>query len=188
MDTAQYESLPPTLPVREVRYLLSEKGMRTRRVTIATARLSSPKSTLLDPGRYPGGRVAELYGSRWRAETHFAELKTALKMRRLKSKTPGGVRKELAIYCLVYNLVHAVMAGAAARQNTTPGRVSFLDALRWLLTAAPGEPPPDLVINPRRPGRHEPRVIKDLQDTYRKMVLPRADMKKQLNQWGGRPK
>ena len=89
---------------------------------------------------------------------------------------------------LVYNLVRAVMAEAAARQHATPDRVSFTDALRWLLAAAPGEPVPDLVINPRRPGRHEPRVIKDLQDTHRKMVLPRGVMKKQLHKWGRRPK
>lgn len=180
MTPRQLDALPATLLVREVRYLLADKGMRTRRVTVAT--------TLLDPLLYPKEKVAELYGTRWRVETHFAQLKTTLKMRRLKSQTPDGVRKELAVYCLVYNLVHAAVAQAADRQRTTPDRVSFLDALRWLLAAAPGEPPPDLVINPRRPGRHEPRVIKDLQDTYRKMVLPRHVMKKQLHKWGGRPK
>jgi hypothetical protein len=121
-------------------------------------------------------------------ETHLAELKTTLKMRRLRSTTPDGVRKELAMYCLVYNLVRTVIARAAARQAITPDRVSFVDALRWLLAAEPGEPPADLVTNPRRLGRHEPRVIKDLQDTYRKMVLPRSEMKKQLHLWRGRPK
>ena len=180
MTAAQLDSLPATLTVREVRYLLKEKGMRARHVTVAT--------TLLDPRAYPARKVAELYGMRWRAETHFAQLKTVMRMRKLKSMTPAGTRKELAVYCLVYNLVHAVMARAAARQNTDPDRVGFLDALRWLLTAAPGEAAPDLVINPRRPGRHEPRVIKDLQDTYRKMVLPRDEMKKQLHLWRGRPK
>jgi len=180
MTAEQFGSLPPTLPVREVRYQLAEKGMRTRRVTVAT--------TLLDPKLYPKDKVAELYGLRWRAETHFAELKTTLKMRKLKSRTADGVRKELAVYCLVFNLVRAVTARAAARQATTPDRVGFLDALRWLLTAEPGEPVPDLVVNPRRAGRHEPRVIKDLQDTFRKMVLSRALMKKQLRKWGGRPK
>jgi hypothetical protein len=180
MTAAQLESLPATLLVREVRYRLAEKGMRTRQVTVAT--------TLLDPRAYPREKVAELYRLRWTVETHLAELKTMMRMRKLKSRTPEGVRKELAVYCLVYNLVHAVMAQAAARQRTTPDRMSFLDALRWLLTAAPAEPVPDLLINPRRPGRHEPRVIKDLQDTYRKMVLPRTAMKKQLHKWGGRPK
>jgi hypothetical protein len=79
----------------------------------------------------------------------------------------------------VYNLVRAVMLRAAARQGTTPDRVSFLDALRWLLSAAaPGQGVAPLLINPRREGRHQPRVIKDLQDTYRKMTLPRSQMRR----------
>ena len=100
-------------------------------------------------------------------------------MRRVKSRTADGVRKELACYGIVYNLVRAVMARAAARQGTTPGRVSFLDAVRWLISAAaPGQDEPPLVLNPRREGRHEPRVVKDLQDTYRKMTLPRKQMRR----------
>jgi hypothetical protein len=100
-------------------------------------------------------------------------------MRRVKSQTPDGVRKELAVYCLVYNLVRAVMLRAAARQGTTPDRVSFIDALRWLLSAAaPGGDVTPLVINPRREGRDEPRVIKNLRDDYRKMTLPRAQMRR----------
>ena len=70
------------------------------------------------------------------------------------------------------------MVRAAARQGTTPDRVSFLDAVRWLLSAGPGDDLPDLVINPKRDGRHEPRVVKDLQDTYRKMTLPRRQMRR----------
>ncbi len=74
------------------------------------------------------------------------------------------------------------MLKAAARQNTTPDRISFIDALRWLLSAAtPGQGVTPLVINPRREGRHEPRVIKDLQDTYRKMTLPRSQMRRRLD-------
>lgn len=168
---AEFDALPAELLVRELRYHLTGRGRRTRVVTIAT--------TLLDPALYPKEKVAELYGLRWSVETHFAELKTTLRMRRVKSHTPDGVRKELAVYCLVYNLVRAVMVRAAARQGTTPDRVSFIDALRWLLSAAtPGEEVAALVINPRREGRHEPRVVKDLQDTYRKMTLPRAQMRR----------
>jgi hypothetical protein len=170
MTAAQWESLPAELEVRELRYHLKGRGRRTRVVTIAT--------TLLDPKRYPKEKVAELYGLRWSVETHFAELKTTLRMRRVKSQTPDGVRKELAVYCLVYNLVRNIMLKAAVRQNTTPDRISFIDALRWLLSAAtPGQDVTPLVINPRREGRHEPRVIKDLQDTYRKITLPRSQMR-----------
>ena len=158
--------------MRELRYTLACKGQRTRVVTVAT--------TLLDPALYPREKVAELYGVRWRVETHFAQLKTTLRMRKVKSRTPDGVRKELAVYCLAYNLVHAVMVRAARRQGVTPWRISFVDAVRWLLTAAPGEDVPDLVVNPHRPNRHEPRVIKDLQDTYRKMTKPRGDLRKAL--------
>jgi hypothetical protein len=115
---------------------------------------------------------------RWSVETHFLELKTTLKMRRVKSRTAAGVEKELAVYCLVYNLVRTVMVRAAQRQGVTPDRISFVDAVRWLTTAAPGEELPDLVVNERRDGRDEPRVIKDLQDTYRKMTRSRKELRR----------
>jgi hypothetical protein len=79
------------------------------------------------------------------------------------------VRKELAAYCPAYNLVHAVMARAAARQGTTPDRVSFVDALRWLLTATPGEDVAGLIVNPTRAGRWCPRVLKHTTRSYPKM-------------------
>jgi hypothetical protein len=175
---ARFDALPAELLVRELRYHVDGgRGRRTRVVTIAT--------TLLDPALYPKDKVAGLYGLRWSVETHFAELKTTLRMRRVKSHTPDGVRKELAVYCLVYNLVRGVMLRAAERQGTTPDRVSFVDALRWLTSAAASaagaDVPPPLVINPRRAGRDEPRVIKNLRDNYRKMTKPRAQMRRRLD-------
>lgn len=180
MTLAQHEALPATLRVREVRYRLAKKGQRTRMVTIAT--------TLLDPVRYPKEQIIRLYGVRWRVETHLGELKTTLQMRQIKCKTVEGAKKELAVYCLVYNLVHAVMLTAAARQHVEPQRISFLDTIRWLRSAEAGADLPGLVINPRRPDRHEPRVIKDLKDSYRKMVKPRDILKRELHLWGGIPK
>ena len=123
--------------------------------------------------------MAELYSVRWEVETHFAELKTTLKMRKLKCKTEDGIGKELAVYCLVYNLVRAVMVKAAAKQGVTPDRISFIDTVRWLTLADIGEEIPPLVINKKR-DRHEPRVIKDLQDTYRKMTRSRSELRKTL--------
>jgi len=98
----------------------------------------------------------------------------------LKSKTAEGVLKELAVYALVYNLVHLLMLRAAQRQQVQPDRISFIDTVRWLIRAEPGEPLPDLGINPYRPGRHEPRVVKDREDTYAKMTRPRAVLRKEL--------
>src|SRR5205085_8006985 len=118
-------------------------------------------------------------GVRWQVETHFAELKTTLKMRKLKCKTEEGIRKEMAIYCLVYNLVHAVMVKAAMQQGVTPDRISFIDTIRWLCLADLGEAIPRLVVNKKR-NRHEPRVIKDLPDSYNKMTKPRSVLRKEL--------
>lgn len=179
MIDEQYASLPATLPVRELRYWLPRKGQRTACVTMAT--------TLLDPVVYPKEKITALYQVRWSVETHFAELKTTLKMRRVKSQTAEGVRKELAAYALVYNLVHAVMLEAARRQGVAVGRISFVDTVRWLLSARPGEEMPKLVVNPDRPDRHEPRVIKDLQDTYRKMTKPRQELRKGLKKQAKTP-
>jgi hypothetical protein len=169
MTAEQWAAMPQWLEVRELRYTLRANGQRTHVVTIAT--------TLLDETTYPHADVAELYGMRWRVETRFSELKTTLKMRKLKSKSAEGVLKELAVYCLVYNMVRAVTTAAGLRQKVSPERISFIDALRWLLWTEPGAPIPNLIVNPLRPNRHEPRAIKDLQDTYRKLTKPRKELR-----------
>ena len=174
----QFRELPEEMLIRELRFVIEGAGGRTRGVTIAT--------TLLDPELYPKEKIAELYGLRWRVETHFAELKTTLKMRRIKCRTAAGVQKEMVVYCIVYNLAHAVMQEAAVKQKTTPDRISFIDTVRWMLSARPGEELPKLLINPRREGRHQPRVVKDRHDGYQRMTRPRREMNKNPANWPGR--
>ena len=174
MSQEQYDGLPDSLLVRELRFILPRRGQRTLVVTVAT--------TLLDPLLYPKEKIVQLYGVRWRVETHLGQLKTTLKMRKVKSKTSQGVLKELTVYALVYNLVHTVMVHAARQQGVEPQRISFIDTLRWLLSAAPCEPLGELVVIPYRPDRHEPRVVKDQQDTYTKMCRPRDILRKELKQ------
>jgi IS4 transposase len=176
MKKEQWLLVPATLLVRQLRYTIKAKGQRTQVVTIAT--------TLLDPELYPRDEIAALYGVRWTIETHFAELKTTLKMRKVKSQTPLGTQKEVAVYCLVYNLIHVIMLEAAARQRVAPDRISFIDAVRWLQTADPGEEMPELVVNPKRKDRHEPRVVKDRHDSFPRMTRPRAKLRKALKKQG----
>ena len=176
----QYAQLPDQLVVRETRYRLVRPGYRTRWIYLV--------STLLDPVAYPQAELARLYGLRWQIETHFRELKTTLKMRRLKSQTPQGVLKELAVGSLVDNLVRAVMLAAAARQKVEPSRISFLDTLRWLLSAHPGDVLPPLRVNPKRPGRHEPRAVKDWRESYPKLTIPRVRCRVLLDDWRGKVK
>ncbi len=148
----QFAALPASLLVRELRYDVGRPGYRTRSVTLVT--------TLTDADAYPLASLAELYGIRWDVELNLRHLKTTMKMDVLKCKTADGVLKELAVYGLVYNLVRAVMVEASRRQGEPVRRMSFVDALRWLaaLDGIAGLPP--LVVNPSRPGRVQPRVVK----------------------------
>jgi hypothetical protein len=78
----------------------------------------------------------------------------------LRCKTVNGILKELAVYALVYNLVRVVLLEAARRQGREVVRVGFVDALRWVVTSDGVGELPALMVNPDRPGRVEPRVLK----------------------------
>ncbi len=103
-----------------------------------------------------------------------------MKMEVLKCETVNGVLKELAVFVLIYNLVRLVMLEASQRQEVEVDRISFIDALRWLMSALPGDPLYHLVVNPHRPGRYEPRVKKRRPKNYRLMNRPRRELKKAL--------
>ena len=84
------------------------------------------------------------------------------------------------MYALVYNLVRLVMVEASRRQGVVVDRISFVDALRWLAEARPGETLPRLVVNPDRPDRVEPRVRKRRPKQYPLMTKPRSELRKTL--------
>ena len=115
------------------------------------------------------------------SETNFGHLKTTMKMDVLKCKTVEGVLRELQVFALIYNMVRQVLLEAAGRQGVDVRRISFIDALRWLQTARPGDPLPTLVVNPRRPNRLEPRVRKRRPKQYPLMQKSRRQMKKELD-------
>jgi hypothetical protein len=170
MDAATWQSLPPRLTVRIVRYHVPRKGYRTRVPYVAT--------TLLDRLAYPPATIVRLYGHRWNIETCFNQLKTHAKMNTLKSQTLDGVIKELIMYLIVWNLVRMTMARFAAAAGISVWRVSFIDALRWL-AALLATPPTTaaLLINPTRPGRWEPRTLKRRLKRYDMLNEPRANLK-----------
>jgi len=84
------------------------------------------------------------------------------------------------MFAVVYNLIRLVMLEASRRQQAPLERISFVDAWRWLRTAKPGTPLPPLVVNPDRPGRFEPRVLKRRPKQYPLMTKPRAQLRKLL--------
>ena len=172
MDEATWLRLPDALLVRELRYRIQQRGRRPRVITLVT--------TLLDPVRYPATELAELYQSRWQIEVNFRHLKTTMGMEVLRCKRVAGVLKELYMFAIVYNLVRLVMLEASRRQEVPLDRISFIDALRWLRDTAPGTPLSDLVVNPRRPNRLEPRVLKRRKKEYTLMTKPRHVLRKAL--------
>ena len=176
MSVDSFAALPPTLRVRELEYAIVRPGFRVRQVTLVT--------TLLDSQVYTRQQLAEVYGLRWTIETCFDHLKTSMNMDVLRCQTVCGVMKELTMFLLVYNLVRMTMCAAARRQGVQPDRISFVDALRWLATARPNDPLPDLVINPLRPGRVEPRARKRRPKEYDLLNKPRATLKQLLANQG----
>jgi hypothetical protein len=172
MSAESFAQLPATLRVRELRYTLARPGFRVRQVTLVT--------TLLDPQLYTKQHLAEVYGLRWTIETGFDHLKTTMNMNVLRCQSVAGVMKELTMFLLAYNLVRMTMCEAARRQGVPPERISFVDALRWLATARVGDSLPDLVINPMRPGRLEPRAIKRRPKQYPLLNEPRHTLTQRL--------
>ena len=126
--------------------------------------------------------LAELYRLRWRVETDLKHLKITMKMDVLRCETVEGVLKELAVFALAYNLVRSVMMESARRRGVAPERVSFVDALRWLGGGDSGHDGhgATLWINPERPGRAEPRVVKRRPKQWPRMMAPRTELRKRL--------
>ena len=177
MSREQYDALPESILVREVRRTVTRPGLGHVTLTIVT--------TLTDAKRYPAGDLLELRLRRWDVETGIGHLKTTMGMDVLHCKTEQGVRKELAAFCLVYNLVRAVMLEASRRQEVPVSRISFADVLHWMRHARPGDVMPAFVVNPHRPDRAEPRCRKRRPKQYDLMNQPREVLRERLRKKHG---
>jgi hypothetical protein len=174
MTPALFAALPAALCVRELRYRVAQAGFRTRTITLVT--------TLLEADLDPADALADLYRCRWQVETNLRHLKQTMGLEVLHCQRLAGVMKELTVFALVYNLVRIVMLEAAKRQGVALDRISFVDAVRWLSTARPGEPLPPLVVNPHRPDRVEPRAVKRRPKPYPLLMKPRRVARHALRQ------
>jgi hypothetical protein len=166
--------LPAVLCVRELRYRVAQAGFRTQTVTLVT--------TLLEVDLSPADALAELYHRRWHVEINLRHLKQTIGLDVLHGQRLVGILKELTVFALVYNLVRMVMLAAAKRQGVALERISFVDALRWLSTARPGDSLPPLVVNPHRPDRVEPRAVKRRPKPYPLLTKPRREARTALKQ------
>lgn len=172
MSAQDYATLPESITVRELEYRIETPGHRTRHVSLVT--------TLLDDAKYTAEDLAEFYRRRWQIEVNLRHLKQTMGMDVLRCKTPDGVLKEMLMFALVYNLVCSVTYQAAQRQGVSADRISFIDALRWLRTWSPSRELIELIVNPYRPGRCEPRVLKRRPKQYSLMNQPREVLRNRM--------
>lgn len=176
MDPREFAQLPDRLKVRQIRYRIMAKGYRTQSVVVVT--------TLLDGEKYPLDELATLYGERWEVETSFRHLKQTLRMDVLRCQTRDGVCKEIYIYGVVYNMVRTIMVKAGILQGVPPERISFIDVVRCLgIASLDLDSVPRFVMNPHRPGRHQPRAVKRRPKQYARLTHPRSKMSKVMREW-----
>ena len=124
--------------------------------------------------------MARLYGLRWRVETNLRHLKQTLGMNVLRCQTVDGVNKEVWVYVMIFNLICREMVRAASRQKVEPDRISFIDTLDVMRHSPELLGLVDILVNPWRPGRDEPRVVKRRKDCYRYMTRPREELRQEL--------
>jgi DDE family transposase len=172
MAQSDWDALPASITVRELRRTVVRPGLGKITLTLVT--------TLLDAKKYPPQDLLELRLRRWDVETNLRHLKTTMGLDVLHCKSEAGVRKELAVFSIVYNLVRLVMLEAADRQQVAVSRISFADAYKWMRHARPADELPTLIVNPSRPNRIEPRCKNRRAKQYDLMNKPRAQLRKLL--------
>ena len=99
-------------------------------------------------------------------------------MAHVRAKDVTGVRKEILAFVLLYNLIRHVMQQAAVQQDEDPDRISFIDAMRWLLCSSPGEPIPKLIVNPIRVRPSPPRKLKSGRRRFPQLNGTRRELSK----------
>ena len=172
LSAQEWNQVPKTMIVRILRRRIEQPGFRTRQLTLVT--------TLLEAQWYPAQELFELYFQRWRLEMCLDDLKTTLRMEKLKCRAPRLVQKELLLFLIAHNFLRWMMAQAAQTGPTPLVRISFkgtLDAFRqWSAALAQVRGPGKLAKQkaiwrqllqiiaadplPERPGRREPRAVK----------------------------
>ena len=188
MSPEQYETIPETLTLREVKFQVTVPGRRTETITVVT--------TLTDPKAYSREDLAELYGFRWHVELDIRQIKQTLHLDHVRCKTPAMVQRELWVTVLAYNLVRKVIATSAAVHHKPPRQLGFTFACQSLLAAwmvlATGACRDRRALYTltlahiaahevaNRPGRIEPRVLKRRRHRYPLMQRPREQLRLEL--------
>jgi hypothetical protein len=188
MTDAEYQTIPETLTVREIRVRVAEPGFRVETLVVVT--------TLTDAAVYDTEAIGDLYRKRWQVELDIRALKVSLQMEYLRCRSPFMIDKELWANVLSYNLVRKVATQAARLHNRHPRAISFtatkqaVEAAWQPLSTAPAAQQLELgqhllkeLSKQRvgdRPNRCEPRAVKRRPKAQALLTQPRAEAKAEL--------
>lgn len=153
-------------------------------------------STFLDVKEYPKQDLATIYSRRWDIEINLRSIKSVMGMDMLSCKTPAMIRKEIGIHFLAYNCIRLIMAEACVKYDVLPWQVSFKGTVQLIDEFTPhflnsNEEKSKKIYNEmlrlvvknkvgNRPGRVEPRVIKQRPKPFATMQTPRIIAKARL--------
>ena len=147
-------------------------------------------TSLLDNKKYPAKAIVELYVRRWLIETLFRVFKINFSSDILRSQSPDGIRKEIIARLIAINIVRAIILEASIEHKVDPQRISFVGALRVIISFSPALATSSFwqlpqiyqamfteiasAIVPERPGRVEPRTVRREWKHYPSMKITRA--------------
>lgn len=153
-------------------------------------------TTFLNSKAQEKEELAAIYKMRWQIELGIDNIKTTMNMDMLSCKTPEMVRKEIGVHLLAYNMIRILMAEACQKHGSLPFNVSFKGTIQLLNSFMPYfvnstvkrnrllyNKLLQLIVKNKignRPGRVEPRLIKQRQKPFKTLKKPRSIEKGKL--------
>jgi hypothetical protein len=146
--------------------------------------------------KYHKKELAQIYERRWDVEINLNSIKTIMNMNFLSCKTPSMVRKEIGIHFLAYNFIRIIIAVACEKNNMFPWKISFKGTVQLIHSFMPHfinsneeknkilySEMLKLIIKNKvgnRPGRIEPRAVKQRPKAFPSLSKPRMVEKMRL--------
>lgn len=176
MSIEDYQRYPKEIRVREV---------KVRQKILVT--------TFMAPRKTTKNMLGKLYFQRWHVELDLRNIKTTLGMEMLSCKSAEMCEKELWVYVLAYNLIRLLMAESALRAHLQPRQLSFKHALQMWIAWSQRKHKSNatehtetlffLIAQIRvgdRPGRIEPRAVKQRPKAFPRLQAPRKEERERL--------
>jgi hypothetical protein len=187
VDRKLLRALPKALAIREITHQVKIRGFRPKKIKLFT--------TFLDSKVYKKEELVDLYYDRWNCELDLRNIKSVLGLNQLSCKTPLMLEKEIWAYALAYNVVRTAMAQAALLAKIKPRDLSFKGSLQTMNNFRPilemtethrqwrslYEIMLQLISLQqilKRPGRIEPRAVRQRSLPYMQLKVPRTQARK----------